>query len=210
MNQKTSTIERRGRSALSGLSELIIAAFALATAIFLTVGTATMQVTGSAAIGPQFFSSIGAGLLYAVAVMLAFQIIRRSVSSVPAPRVTGGEPAAASPDFSADMLEDLADVEHGTLAEAPAQSPVAENRTHTDWRTVGMVLASLAVFAVLLIPVGWLLSAALLFWGICCALGSKRPLFDAGVALLFSGLTQIVFSALLGLALPPGLLGGLL
>lgn len=225
MNHKPQTIDRAGTAAPTGLSELIIAAFAIATAVFLTIGTANMQVTGSAPPGPQFFPSIVAGLLYAVGAFLAFQTIRRAVTSFSASRSTGGEPAAASSDFSANLLEDLADVEHGTLVEAaglsstglPSAGQVATNqapdvryRTHTDWKTVGMVLGSLVAFALLLVPVGWLVSAALLFWGVCYALGSKRPLFDAGVALLFSGLIQIVFSGLLGLALPPGFLEGLL
>lgn len=215
MNRKAKTIDRTGAATPSGLSELIIAGFAIATAVFLTIGTASMQVTGSALPGPQFFPSIVAGLLYAVGGFLAFQTIRRAVTSFSASRSTGGEPAAASSDFSANLLEDLADVEHGTLAEAAEQPsaegpPASRYRSHTDWKTVGIVLASLVAFALLLIPVGWLVSAALLFWGVCYALGSKRPVFDVGVALLFSGFIQIVFSGLLGLALPPGFLEGLL
>ncbi|GAA1048433.1 tripartite tricarboxylate transporter TctB family protein [Arthrobacter russicus] len=215
MNRKAKTIDRTGAAEPSGLSELIIAGFAIATAVFLTIGTSSMQVTGSTFPGPQFFPSIVAGLLYAVGAFLAFQTIRRAVTSFSASRSTGGEPAAVSSDFSANLLEDLADVEHGTLAEAAErasddQPSGVRYRTHTDWKTVGIVLGSLVAFALLLIPVGWLVSAALLFWGVCYALGSKRPLFDAGVALLFSGLIQIAFGGLLGLALPAGFLEGLL
>ncbi|ROP34649.1 tripartite tricarboxylate transporter TctB family protein [Pseudokineococcus lusitanus] len=77
----------------------------------------------------------------------------------------------------------------------------------TDWRAVGTVTAVFAVFVVALVPLGWLLSGAFLFWGVAQALGSRRRLFDAGVGLAISSVVQLVFGAVLGLGLPAGLLG---
>ncbi len=50
----------------------------------------------------------------------------------------------------------------------------------------------------------------MLFWIISYALGSKRKLFDFGVAIIFASCTQLAFSAGLGLNLPSGFLGGIL
>lgn len=84
------------------------------------------------------------------------------------------------------------------------------HRTHSDWKALGTVLAAFLAFSLLLVPVGWILSAALLFWLISWALGSKQPLFDAGLSLVFSSAIQVAFSAGLGLNLPPGLMEGIL
>jgi len=84
------------------------------------------------------------------------------------------------------------------------------HRTHSDWKALGTTLAAFLAFSLLLVPVGWILSAALLFWLISWALGSKRPLFDVGLSLMFSSAIQVAFSAGLGLNLPPGLMEGIL
>ncbi|WP_458779723.1 tripartite tricarboxylate transporter TctB family protein [Arthrobacter sp. D3-16] len=85
----------------------------------------------------------------------------------------------------------------------------AGHRFHSDWKSLGLVFASFLAFALLLIPVGWLLSAAVLFWGVSRALGSKRPLFDLGLSLVFSSCIQLAFGAGLGLNLPGGVLEGI-
>ena len=66
------------------------------------------------------------------------------------------------------------------------------------------------VFVLLLKIVGWIICAAFLFWVVARALGSKRPVFDIGVSLLFSSAIQLAFNAGLGLPLPAGIIGGLL
>ncbi|MEE2043017.1 tripartite tricarboxylate transporter TctB family protein [Nocardiopsis tropica] len=90
------------------------------------------------------------------------------------------------------------------LAETGEDAPV-----RIDWRCLGIVVATMTVFIAILQPVGWLLSAALLFFGIAYALGSRRLLFDAVLSLTFSSLIQLAFVAGLGLNLPAGILGGI-
>ncbi|HKO32422.1 MAG TPA: tripartite tricarboxylate transporter TctB family protein, partial [Candidatus Limnocylindria bacterium] len=69
---------------------------------------------------------------------------------------------------------------------------------------------SLVAFMVLLRPVGWIVAAAVLFWGVAYALGSRRPIFDVSVALVMSSLIQLTFGYLLGLNLPAGFLAGVM
>lgn len=93
----------------------------------------------------------------------------------------------------------------------PAHVPesTGEHRFHTDWKSLGLVFVSFLAFALLLVPAGWLVSAALLFWGVSRALGSQRPLFDLGLSLVFSSCIQLAFGAGLGLNLPGGILEGI-
>ena len=92
---------------------------------------------------------------------------------------------------------------------ATADGAEPQYRMHSDWKSLGMVLAAFLVFCLLLEPVGWILSAALMFWAIAYALGSRRRYFDPGLALVFASFIQVAFSAGLGLALPAGILEGM-
>lgn len=76
-----------------------------------------------------------------------------------------------------------------------------------DWTAVLIVAATFLVFALILIPLGWILSGALLFWGVAVGLGSRSWLKDALISLAVSSLVQVAFSAGLGLNLPSGILG---
>ncbi|MFF9912846.1 tripartite tricarboxylate transporter TctB family protein [Streptomyces sp. NPDC013457] len=79
-----------------------------------------------------------------------------------------------------------------------------------DWRTVLLLAGVFLAFAVLIGPVGFPVSGALLFWGAAYALGSRHlrrdPLIAAGLSLL----TYVVFDSLLGVPLPGGPLMGVL
>ena len=183
----------------TGRGELLVAVVLYALAVFLTVGTVSMNVQGTAAPGPQFFPVLVCVLLYGVATALTIQVLRSR--SIPDTRKHPGRG-----NFSPDMLRDLA-----RLPEERAKAGSPESwRTYSDWKTVGMVVGGVVVFTAALNILGWILSAAFLFWIICRALGSKRPGFDAGVSLLFASAIQLAFNAGLGLNLPAGFLGGLL
>lgn len=77
----------------------------------------------------------------------------------------------------------------------------------TDWKAAAIVTGALLVFALTLVPLGWILAGTFLFWGVARGLGSRRPVFDVPVSLGMSSLIQLAFSAGLGLSLPPGILG---
>ena len=189
------------RPALEGRSELIVVAVLYALAVFLTVGTASMNVQGSAVPGPQFFPVLVCIALYVVATALAISVIRRP--NIPDTRIHPGHG-----NFSGAMLDDLSG-EHEFSTPHPDGAAHPTWKTYSDWRTVGLVVGGVVVFTAALNILGWIISAAFLFWMVCYAMGSKRPGFDVGVSLLFASLVQLAFGAGLGLNLPSGFLGGM-
>ncbi|MFC4562010.1 tripartite tricarboxylate transporter TctB family protein [Nocardiopsis mangrovi] len=174
-----------------GRSELLVAALVIGIAAFLAFQTATMPVPpGTEPPGPRFFPTIVSVFMFGAGLALTVQVIRH-------PRRGTAEPAREPAGGTGD----------GAEAPAPA-APAGE--VGIDWRTVGIVVASIAAFALLLQPVGWLISAALLFFGVSYAMGNRRYLFDVVISLVFSSFIQIAFVGGLGLNLPAGILGGIL
>jgi putative tricarboxylic transport membrane protein len=83
--------------------------------------------------------------------------------------------------------------------------------THpADWRTV-LPLAGVFIVNILLIDwAGWVISGTLLFWGSVLALGSRHYIRDGLLSVALSLLTFYGFYLGLGIALPAGLLEGIL
>lgn len=216
MTTSTARPQRR----LSGkLADLGIVAVALAIAVTLLVGTFTMNIRGNAAPGPTFFPLLVSGLLFLVAVGLLIIVLRESPDE-PEPEHWH------RPDISEEMLRTFGGniellARHGdTLAalsndrsdDAPS-TPGADDRDTAqpiDWRTVGFCVGAVVLFVLTLQILGWILAASLLFWIMARAFGSRRPLFDVGVALLMASIVQLLFVAGLGLSLPSGFVGRIL
>lgn len=191
----------------SGRSELVMPVLVAGLATWLAVETAGMHVLGESVPGPQFFPTIVCVLLFAVAIVHAVQVLR-------SPRLPDPTDDAENADMSSDLLGDLASASERGRRRIAGQDPDATLptgwKTYTDWKTVGMVVGGIAAFILVLPVLGWVFSAAGLFWVVCRALGSRRALFDLGVSLVFSSVIQLAFNAGLGLNLPAGLLEGLL
>lgn len=214
----------------TGRSELIVAGGVLLLATGLGWGTLTMEVPeGTAFPGPQFFPTLVVVFLYAVGVALAVTVI---VS--PRRAHVAGDPT----EVSADMLEDLGRLDETSeirvvapeqiarrdaggargglgggvsgagAVGAGAASGIVSTEPRVDWRTVAITVGTIAAFIAVLPLIGWLLSAAALFWVLAWAFGSKRPLFDIAIAVIISSLVQLLFGAGLGLTLPSGILEG--
>ncbi|MDQ0661771.1 putative tricarboxylic transport membrane protein [Arthrobacter ulcerisalmonis] len=83
--------------------------------------------------------------------------------------------------------------------------------THpADWKTV-LPLAGAFVLNILLIDwAGWVISGTVLFWGSVLALGSRHYVRDGLISVALSLLTFYGFYLGLGIALPAGLLEGIL
>ncbi|MDT0565970.1 tripartite tricarboxylate transporter TctB family protein [Streptomyces sp. DSM 3412] len=79
-----------------------------------------------------------------------------------------------------------------------------------DWRTVLLLAGVFLGAAVLIEPLGFPISGALLFWGAAYALGSRRLDRDPLIAAVISLVTYAVFDNLLGVPLPGGPLMGVL
>jgi len=80
----------------------------------------------------------------------------------------------------------------------------------SDWRTLLLLVAAFLANVVLMEPVGWWFSGAVLFWGSAYALGSRRYVRDAVLSFVLSFGSYYVFAAGLGIFLPAGLLQGIL
>ncbi|MBD8042485.1 tripartite tricarboxylate transporter TctB family protein [Arthrobacter sp. Sa2BUA2] len=173
-------------------------------------GTETADPTPEGTTADGFWTGrsglVVAGILAAIGAYLVAGIITMDVPE-------GAK--SPGPTFFPILIATAVFVLAGLLAIQTVRNPdpkpagPAEHRFYTDWKSLGLVFFSFLAFALLLVPVGWLLSAALLFWGVSRALGSKRPLFDIGLALVFSSCIQLAFGAGLGLNLPGGILEGI-
>lgn len=103
----------------------------------------------------------------------------------------------------------VVDVLRGGHGEAEGGEDV--DLTHpTEWRTVVPLVAVFLANTLLVDLLGWVLSGTLLFWGSVWALGSRHYVRDALVSLVLSLLTFYGFFVGLGIALPSGLLEGVL
>jgi putative tricarboxylic transport membrane protein len=185
----------------SGMAELVVPAILVAIAVFLIIGTANMvQPPSVQRPGPTFFPGIVIALLLVMAALSTVQTLR----TVRARRA----------GLLQDEQEAHLDADGDPIEEIPPDPPRGREPwpagAVTDWRAVLTVLGSLVAFMVLLRPVGWIVAAAVLFWGVAYALGSRRPLFDVSVALVMSSVIQLTFGYLLGLNLPAGFLAGVM
>lgn len=211
----TTVATRRPRPLKGKAADLGITAVTYLVAIVLLVGAQSMEVRGKSVPGPTFFPLAVSIFLFAVATIHAIVTVR-----------TQRPEHWHSPDISADMLSDFgaglevegyeqnvkaaalgAKAASGTSLEA--EQPDPDTAHPIDWRALGLCLLGLAIFAVTLDVLGWILSAAILFWCGTRAFGSRRALFDVAIALLASSTIQLLFSAGLGLSLPSGFVGRL-
>jgi putative tricarboxylic transport membrane protein len=151
--------------------------------------------------GPRAGSLAVAGVVLAVAVYLTYGLITMDVPDAadsPGPRFF---PILVAGLAYLLVIALVVDAFRHRGREAP------EPRTATDWKAVAGIVATLVVFTLLLRPLGWMLAGTLLFWGVATFLGSRRHVFDAGLALGVASIIQLIFSAGLGLNLPAGVLG---
>lgn len=77
----------------------------------------------------------------------------------------------------------------------------------TNWRAVVTTFGGLLGFTALLETVGWLVMATVLFATVATGLGNRNLLRSVNVGFILASVVQITFSGMLGLALPPGILG---
>ncbi|MGD7002545.1 tripartite tricarboxylate transporter TctB family protein [Corynebacterium halotolerans] len=173
----------RTANALDGRGSLFVAVALAAFTIYIFYGIITMEVPDSAqAPGPKFYPML-LGIVAAILTVLLFIDTWRNPSHEPGTRYT----APVGENRSAALI------------------PVGE----TDKKALAYGVIAFGVFAFILEPIGWIISAALLFWVLALTLGAKRPVFNLAVSLVVSSAIQVAFSMGLGLHLPAGILGGI-
>ncbi|MFI6262474.1 tripartite tricarboxylate transporter TctB family protein [Micromonospora sp. NPDC051006] len=101
------------------------------------------------------------------------------------------------------------DVSRGGRGEPEAGEDV-DLTTPIDWRTVLLLIGAFLVNAVLIDPLGWVISGTLLFWGSAFALGNRHHVRNLLIAVALSLITFYTFAIGLGVNLPAGVLQGIL
>lgn len=163
------------------LGALIIPVVLLVVGIALVTGIVTMEETGDGGVfGPKAFPWLIAALCFVVAALMTLQVLR---------------PSAATP--TADPGDEADEILDGE-PEAPAG---------TNWRAVIIVVAGVLLFILMLEPIGWLISATLLFGIVAAGMGARNHAVSLVAGLGLAAAIQLVFSGLLGIYIPPGILG---
>ncbi|MGH3088224.1 MAG: tripartite tricarboxylate transporter TctB family protein [Rubrobacteraceae bacterium] len=83
---------------------------------------------------------------------------------------------------------------------------VAEEAEATNWRTVGLAIVCLLVYAFLLAPLGYVVATTIFFPVVARVFGSRRLVRDIIIGLGTSVFLYVGFTQLLGVRLPAGIL----
>jgi putative tricarboxylic transport membrane protein len=163
----------------------------------------SIEEQGRSELGVALF--LGAlGLLVIVSALLLPEsaIARGPVGPAAVPVVVGGLLVVVSVFLALDVLR-------GGRGE-PEGGEDIELGGGTDWRTIAIVAASFLANALLIEPLGWPISGAILFWGAAFALGSRHYIRDAVIAVALGVGSWYLFVLGLGISLPVGILEGIL
>ena len=101
------------------------------------------------------------------------------------------------------------DVWRGGVGEAEGGEDV-EPGSRADWRTVTLLILVFGVSAVLINPLGWVITGSLLFWGCAFALGNQHHIRGLAIGIALALITFYGFAIGLGVSLPAGILKGIL
>jgi putative tricarboxylic transport membrane protein len=93
-----------------------------------------------------------------------------------------------------EVLRGRAGVPEGTDANAPFQK--------ADFRTMGIIVVAIALHVFLLERTGYIISAAISFWGVAYAFGAKKIVRTGIIAIIFAALVYFCFTNLLDIQLP--------
>jgi putative tricarboxylic transport membrane protein len=161
------------------------------------------QEEGRSELGVAVF--LGAvGLLVVVSAILLpeSRITRGPVGPAAVPIVVGALLLIVSVFLAVDVLR-------GGRGE-PEGGEDVELGGGTDWRTVALLAVAFLANALLIEPLGWPLSGAILFWGSAFALGSRHHVRNVALALVLGVGSWYLFVLGLGISLPVGILKGIL
>ena len=149
-----------------------------------------------------FLGALGVLVIVQALLLPESRIARGPVGPAAVPVVVGGLLVVTSVFLAVDVWR-------GGRGE-PEGGEDIELTGGSDWRTVAMLAAAFLANALLIEPLGWVFSAAILFWGSAFALGSRHYVRDAVIAVALSIGSFYLFALGLGIVLPPGILRGIL
>lgn len=101
------------------------------------------------------------------------------------------------------------DVARGGLGEEEAGEDIDLGHT-ADWKTVGILAGAFVLNAVLMEPLGWVISGSILFFLSAFALGNRHHVRGLAIGITLSLITFYAFVIGLGVNLPAGILQGIL
>jgi putative tricarboxylic transport membrane protein len=158
---------------------------------------------GRSELGVALFLGV-VGLVVVISALLLpdSRIARGPVGPAAVPLVVGGLLVVVSIVLAVDVLR-------GGRGE-PEGGEDVELGGGTDWRTVGLLAVAFVANALLIEPLGWPISGAILFWGSAFALGSRHYVRDAVIALVLGVGSWYLFVLGLNTSLPVGILKGIL
>ena len=149
-----------------------------------------------------FLGAVGLVVLVSAILLPESRIARGPVGPAAVPIVVGILLLVVSVFLAVDVLR-------GGRGE-PEGGEDVELTGRSDWRTVAMLAVAFLANALLIEPLGWVFSGAILFWGSALALGSRHYVRDAVIAVALSIGSFYLFALGLGIVLPPGILRGIL
>jgi putative tricarboxylic transport membrane protein len=101
------------------------------------------------------------------------------------------------------------DVARGGVGEAEAGEDI-DLTTRIDVRTVALLIGAFVLNALLIEPLGWVISGSILFWGAAFALGNRHHIRGLVIGVALALITFYAFAIGLGVNLPAGILQGIL
>ncbi|MBI3212399.1 MAG: tripartite tricarboxylate transporter TctB family protein [Mycobacterium sp.] len=100
-------------------------------------------------------------------------------------------------------------IPRGLRGEADAGEDIDPNMP-SDWRTVGLLVASFVALIMLVVPLGWAIAGAVFFAACATILGSRHYVRNIVIGAVLSVSSFYAFYSGLGIPLPAGILDGIL
>jgi len=100
-------------------------------------------------------------------------------------------------------------IPRGSVGEADAGEDVDPDAP-SDWRTVGMLVGLFVAVILLVEPLGWVITSALLFAGAATILGNRHYVRNIAIGVVLALVSFYAFYSGLGIPLPAGILDGIL
>jgi putative tricarboxylic transport membrane protein len=165
--------------------------------------TGSTKEQGRSEFGVALFLGALGVLIIVQALLLPESLIARGpVGPAAVPLVVGGLLVVVSVFLAIDVAR-------GGRGE-PEQGEDIELSARSDWATIALLAGAFVANALLIEPLGWPISGAILFWGAAFALGSRHYVRDVVIAAVLSVGSWYLFALGLGIVLPVGILRGIL